>query len=183
MNTTIWADTTQLTLLLHEFLLLCIHPTFILLFNYIFMKNSLLKLFKLLNPLVPELSIQCTPQKTRDLNGRPLLCISLANDLRRGWGFLSITMYITKATLGTKGLMCMLWPICPKHHKPCTDSSFVCWWSIHPKSHVPSNDGLWECLRSLCPKLHMPGTDGPWVRLRSFYPAHYMPTCLALLFH
>ena len=66
----------------------------------------------------------------------------------------------------------MLWPICPKHHKPCTDSSFVCWLSILNFTCL----ALMVC--GYVYDLSVPNftnfTDGSWVCLWSIYPALYM---------
>jgi hypothetical protein len=50
-----------------------------------------------INPLVPELSVQCTVQKTRDLNGHPLVCMFLADDFRQHLIFLESQCTFTKA--------------------------------------------------------------------------------------
>lgn len=72
--------------------------------------------FVSLNPLAPELSVLCTLQKTRNLNGHSLLCTSLDNDIRCHFVFSASHCTLTTIIFQCQEIQAK--SVCLKKHDP-----------------------------------------------------------------
>jgi hypothetical protein len=105
--------------------------------------------FVSLNPLAPELSVLCTLQKTRNLNGHSLLCTSLDNDIRCHFVFSASHCTLTTIIFQCQEIQAK--SVCLKKHDPLQMVHFQLLQLL--AAHTGNELARWWTAKNLCPCL------------------------------